>query len=182
MCCLVCTYGTVPVDVVLSILYFGDCTRRCGVVYFVLRRLYRKMWCCLFGTSGIVAEDVLLLIWYFWDITRRCGVAYLVLLIMYQKMWFCLFGTSGTVPEDVILSILYFEDSTRRCSFAYLVLRGLYNLPYDTVKLLYHTFLQFTKSINLIPLEVLLIVQIKGKIKQSLYKPREVPRVPGSKN
>jgi len=38
------------------------------------------------------------------------------------------------------------------------------------------------KSINLIPLVVVLIVQIIGKVKQSLYKPREVLRVLGSKN
>jgi len=35
---------------------------------------------------------------------------------------------------------------------------------------------------DLIPLVIVLIVQIVGKVKQSLYKPREVLRVLGSKN
>jgi len=108
------------------------------------------MWCCLFGTSGTLPKGVVLPIWYFWYCTRRCGVAYLVLLGLYQKMLFCLFCTSETLPEDVVLPIWYFGD----CTIYYTIL--------------YHSFLQFTKSINLIPLEVVLIVQIKGKIKQSL--------------
>jgi len=41
---------------------------------------------------------------------------------------------------------------------------------------------KFKKSMDLIPVEVVLIVQILGKIKQFLYKPREVLRVLGSKN
>jgi len=36
-------------------------------------------------------------------------------------------------------------------------------------------------SMDLIPLEVAVIVRVKGTVKQSLYKPREVPGVPGSK-
>jgi len=94
-CCLFCTSGTVPEDVVLSILYLEDCTRRYGVACLELRRLYQRVWCCLFGTSDTVTEDV------------------------------CLFCTYGTVPEDVVLSILYFGDCTGRCGFAYFVLLGL---------------------------------------------------------
>jgi len=139
LCFLFCTSGTVPEGLVLPIWHFWDCTRKCGVAYSVILRLYQKVWCCLFGPSGIVPEDVAFPIWHFCDTigmfvlriwqfcvcNRRFGVSYFVLLVLYQKVWFCLFCTSGTEPTGVVLTILYFCDCTRRCGVDYLALLGL---------------------------------------------------------